>query len=68
MKIRSLIIFVIILFSLLLAFYINKFLQRKIKLRLSFLRLMIYLLSAFGLVFIYAFLLVWTVAHLFPLQ
>ena len=68
MKIRSLIKFVIILLSLLLAFYMNKLLQRKLKPRESFLRWMIYLLSAFGLVFIYAFLLVWAVAHLFPLQ
>jgi len=68
MKIRSLVIFVITLLSLFLAFYINKVLQRRIKPRVSFLRLMIYLLSAFGLVFIYAFLLVWLVAHLFPLQ
>jgi hypothetical protein len=68
MKLRSLAIFLIILFSLMPAFYMIKFLQRKLQPRESFLRLMFYLLSSFALVFVYAFLLVWAVAHLFPLQ
>ncbi len=60
--------FILILILLIPAFYINRVLQKALKPRQSFLRLMTYLLSALGLVFIYTYLLVWLVAHLFPLQ
>lgn len=60
--------FILILILLIPAFYVNQVLQKTLKPRQSFLRLMIYLLSALGLIFIYTYLLVWAVAHLFPLQ
>jgi len=68
MKIRSLLIFLVVCFSVGLAFYINKRLQKWIQPRKSLARLGFYIFSAFALVFIYAFLLVWAIAHIFPLQ
>lgn len=68
MKLRSLTILFIIVLSLLPAFYINRVLQKKMQPRKSLIRLLVYLLSSFVLVFLYVFLLVWAIGHLFPLQ
>ncbi|HLY68535.1 MAG TPA: hypothetical protein VKR53_02330 [Puia sp.] len=48
------------------AFYTNKFLQKMIQPRRSAGRLFSYIFAAFAIVFAYTFLLVWIVAHLFP--
>ncbi|HEX4375436.1 MAG TPA: hypothetical protein VHZ50_19175 [Puia sp.] len=66
MKFHSLIILTIIAISLFGAFYINRFLQKIIQPRKSFGQFIIYLISAFVIVFAYTFLLVWVVVHLFP--
>jgi len=68
MKSRSLIILFILLFSLTPAFFINKFLQKKIKPRQSFGRLLTYILSALCFVFIYTFFMVMLILHLFPVS
>jgi hypothetical protein len=60
--------FILILILLIPLFFVNQVLQKALKPRQSYLRLMIYLLAVLGLVFIYTYLLVWAVAHLFPLQ
>jgi len=68
MKFNSFIILIIIFVSLVGAFYVNKFLQKIIQPRKSFVQFIIYIISAFVIVFAYTFLLVWTVAHLFPVS
>jgi hypothetical protein len=68
MKLRSLTILLIIVLSLLPAFYINRVLQKNVKPGKSLIRLLVYLVSSFALVFIYVFILVWVIGHLFPLQ
>jgi hypothetical protein len=66
MKFRSLIILLLLLLCFLPAIYINKMLQKKIQPRQSMGRMGIYLLSAFGFVFLYTFFMVWLISYLFP--
>jgi len=68
MKLRSLAILLIILISLLPAFYINRLLKNKLGPRKSMRRFLLYMLSSFGFIFLYVFFLVWLIGHLFPLQ
>jgi hypothetical protein len=68
MHLRSLVIFGLILISLVLIYFVNRYLQKIIKPRLSLTRLFLYFLTAFALVFIYTGLLVFAVVHLFPLH
>jgi len=66
MRYRSLVILFILLISLAPAFYINRVLQKKINPRRSFGRLLTYILSALFFVFLYTFLMVALILHLFP--
>jgi uncharacterized membrane protein YeaQ/YmgE (transglycosylase-associated protein family) len=66
MKGTRLIILAVIFISLVGAFYVNKFLQKIIQPRKSFGQFIVYIISAFVIVFAYTFLLVWIVEHLFP--
>jgi len=68
MKFRSLVIWVILILSLVPIYFIHRMLQRKIRPKKSLLRLFIYLMTAFGLIFFYTFFLVWLVTHLFPIS
>jgi len=66
MRYRSLVILFILLISLAPAFYVNRVLQKKINPRRSFGRLLTYILSALFFVFLYTFLMVALILHLFP--
>jgi hypothetical protein len=66
MKWKALLILLIILVSLIPAYLFNKYLQKLIKPRESGLRFLFYMLSAFALVFIYTFLVVFAIKRLFP--
>jgi len=66
MKLQRLLILVIILLSLLPAFYVNQWLQKLIQPRRSFGQLLLYILACFALVFVYTFLLVWIITQVFP--
>jgi fatty-acid desaturase len=65
MRWQRLLILVIILLSLIPAFYANQWLQRYIQPRRSFGQLLLYILACFALVFGYTFLLVWIIAQVF---
>jgi hypothetical protein len=66
MKWRAILILLIILLSLIPAYLVNKYLQKIIKPKESGLRFLIYMLSAFALVFIYTFLIVFAIKRLLP--
>jgi len=65
---QKFLIFFLILASIVPIFYINKWLQRMIIPRKSFVRLLLYLLVMLELLFIYTFLFVTLVSKLFPLS
>ena len=67
MKIRSLLILLIILLSMLPAYYFNRYLQRVLQPRRSFGRFVLYLLSGLAMAFGYTFIVVWIISRLFPL-
>ena len=67
MKTRYLLIFLLILISIVPAYYINGYLQRVIKPRQSLFQLLLYFLSGFVLVFVYTNLIVRIILWLFPL-
>ena len=60
-------VLLVIMLSLVPAFYLNRWLQKIIQPRKSFLRLLLYILTAFVLVFLYTFVIVWCIAKLFPI-
>jgi hypothetical protein len=66
MKLQRLLIVLLILLSLIPIAYMNQWLQRIIQPRRSFIQLMLYVLASLILVFVYTFLLVWIITHLFP--
>ncbi|HEY4149654.1 MAG TPA: hypothetical protein VGM41_12030 [Chitinophagaceae bacterium] len=66
-KLRDVLISLIILVSLLPAWYFNRYLQRIIQPRRSFGRFLLYLLSGFAMAFGYTFIIVWIISRLFPL-
>jgi len=65
---QKFLIFFLILASIVPIFYINKWLQRMIIPRKSFVRLLLYFLVMLELLFIYTFLFVTLVSKLFPLS
>jgi len=67
MKWKSLVILLIILVSLIPAYLLNKYLQKTIKPGESFGRFLLYMFSGFILVFIYTFLIVYSIRRLFPM-
>jgi hypothetical protein len=67
MKLHPLVIFIHVALSVAIMFYINRFLEQKIRPRASLLRLFGYITSAFAIIFAYTFSLVWIIAHLFPI-
>jgi hypothetical protein len=68
MKFRSILIFIFILISLPPAFYVNKILKNFLQPKKTLARLLLYVMLAFALVFIYTFFWVWIILHLFPVQ
>jgi hypothetical protein len=60
-------VLLVIMLSLVPAFYLNRWLQQIIQPRKSFVRLLLYILTAFVLVFLYTFVIVWCIAKLFPI-
>jgi hypothetical protein len=60
-------IILFLLLSLLPAYSVNQWLQKVIAPRMSFLRFLVYILTAFALVFAYTFVVVWCIGKLFPL-
>lgn len=66
MSLRSVFILLLLIASLMPAYYANKLLHRFIRPRQSLGRLLVYMLSALSLSFAYTFLLVWILLHLFP--
>jgi hypothetical protein len=68
MKLRSLTILVILLLSLLPAYYISQYLQRTMRPRESAARLFLYLLTNFVLVLVYTMFIVGLIVKLFPVK
>jgi len=66
MNLRPLLIFCLLVLSLLPVYHFNRILQKKIRPRQSLIRLLGYVVAAFGFVFAYTFVLVWVISHLFP--
>lgn len=66
MKLQRLLILVIILLSLIPAWYINGWLQKVIQPRRSFGHFLLYLLASLVLVFVYTFLVVTIISWVFP--
>ncbi len=67
-KLRSVIILIIIVISLIPVYLLNKYLQKTIRPKASLGRLFLYILSGFALVFVYTFLVVFLVKKLFRVQ
>jgi uncharacterized membrane protein YidH (DUF202 family) len=66
MKVKSILILLIIIISLIPAWSLNRYLQRIMEPRTSLSRLFFYLLSAMVLVFLYTTLLVLFIKWMFP--
>jgi hypothetical protein len=66
MKWKAIVILLIILVSLLPAYFINKYLLKVLRPRQSLGKLLVYLLSSLLLVFIYTFLIVFIIKWIFP--
>jgi hypothetical protein len=66
MRVRSLLILLIIVVSLIPAWLFNRYMQRVIQPRRSFAQLLLYLLVIFVFVAGYTFLLVWLITKIFP--
>ncbi len=67
MKTRSLLIWLVLLLSLLPAYYFHRGLLRLLQPRRSFGRFLLYLLSGLVMVFAYTYVVVWIISRLFPL-
>jgi hypothetical protein len=68
MKFHSLLILLLILISLPPAYYANRLLRNLLRPRQSLFHLILYMLMAFGFVFIYTLFWVWMILHLFPVS
>jgi hypothetical protein len=68
MKLRSLAILLLLLLSLIPAYYITQRLREFLQPRRSLGRLFLFLLTSLALVLIYTLLLVWLIVKLFPLH
>lgn len=66
MESRSVLILLSILVLSVPAFYVNRLLQRVIKPRESFVRLLSYFILVFVLIVLYTFLVVWAITQVFP--
>gem|GEM_PF-1409653 len=66
MKYQRLLIVLVVLISLVPAYYVNQKLLQLIQPRRSILQLFLYIITCFALVFAYTFLLVIIIAKLFP--
>lgn len=66
MKLRSLLIFLILLLALIPAYSINRYLQRVMRPRESAARLFLFLIANFVLVIVYTIFLVGLILKLFP--
>jgi hypothetical protein len=66
MTLRALAIWALLIFFLVPVFALHLQIEKKIRPKQSAFRLLIYILSAFCFVFVYAFSIVWIVSHLFP--
>jgi hypothetical protein len=66
MRWKAIVIFLIVLVSLVPAYFINKYLQKILRPRESLSRLLFYLVSGMLLVFIYTLLLVLLIKLIFP--
>jgi hypothetical protein len=64
---QKLFILVILLASVPVLYYGNRWLQRLVNPRASFLRFLLYLVVGMALVFLYTFLVVLLISNLFPL-
>lgn len=65
-RLNKLLLILFLFGSMIPAWYINRWLQKVIKPREAFWRLMVYLLLAFLLVFAYSFTVVLIISRLFP--
>jgi hypothetical protein len=66
MRVRSLVILLILLLSLLPAYYLNRYLQRVLRPRDSAGRLFLFLLANFVFVIVYTVLIVGVIIRVFP--
>ena len=62
----KLVLFILLLISMVILFFCNKWLQKMIEPRKSFVRLITYFLVAFALLFGFTFLFVLFISNLFP--
>jgi hypothetical protein len=68
MKLKGIAVLLIIILSLLPAYYINLQLLKFIEPRKAPVRFLSYMLSVFAFIFIYTFLIVWLIGRLFPVK
>ena len=68
MKFRVVIMWVVLLGSLVLLYGMHRGLNKLLRPRESLWRLAVYVLSAFGFVFLYSFLIVWLISYIFPVS
>lgn len=66
MRLQKLLILGIIIASLIPVYYVNRLLQNWVRPRGSFIRLMLYMLLGFGLIFLYTFTIATLIFNLFP--
>ncbi len=66
MRLRGILISLLILLSLIPAWYLTKWMQKVIQPRKSFLQFLLYMVLCFALVFFYTFLLTTVIFKLFP--
>ena len=64
----KLVIIVLLIISMVILYFFNKWLQQLIQPRKSFVRLITYILVAFALVFAFTFLFILFISNLFPLS
>ena len=68
MNLKKIAVLLIIILSLLPAYYINQQLLKFMEPRKAPLRFLAYMLSMFALIFGYTFLLVWLIGQIFPVE
>jgi hypothetical protein len=68
MNLKKIAVLLIIILSLLPAYYINQQLLKFIEPRKAPVRFLSYMLSMFAFIFVYTFLIVWLIGRLFPVK
>jgi hypothetical protein len=68
MKLKGIAVLLIIILSLLPAYYINLQLLKFIEPRKAPVRFLSYMLSMLAFIFVYTFLIVWLIGRLFPVK